>query len=278
MSPAAAKRRLAKLEGALSPRAAVLLWLEEAQAFHTLHDYVIPLLGKPLNEYPLQRLGARVEAAARADLRGQPLESVEGTVRKRRREALFLFELVHEINLETHDTFALEGLRFAVLAYQMRCLELEAKVPEYLEHPYDGRPLAERWQEWHEALNAFLSGLYEADETRLLLERRYLDGHASLFPEFAGEWETLLDYAEGLASWVGLLWATPGQEAMKRGSKRAGSRLLDLDALRAVARAEAPAKAAHLADGARCATLDLLGDSKAANSILERRLRRFLDR
>jgi hypothetical protein len=57
MSNGAARRRMAKLEGSLSSRAAVLLWLEEAQAFPTLPDYVRPLLGKAPNEYPLQRLG-----------------------------------------------------------------------------------------------------------------------------------------------------------------------------------------------------------------------------
>ena len=127
------------------------------------------------------------------------------------------------------------------------------------------------------AVAAFLGAVYGAEEARLLLERRYLDGHPCLFPELAGQLETLLDRAEGLASVYALMSAEPRQTATKRVSKQARSGLLDLDAVRAAARAEAPARAADLVDEARCATLDTLGDWQAAHSILERRVRRFLD-
>jgi hypothetical protein len=273
MSPAAAKRRLAKLEGSLPPRAAVLLWLEEAHAFPTLPAYIRSLLGKPLDEYPAERIIERVETAVRADMRGQPRASVEKAVRDRLRDAFFLFELAEKMNLKTAETVELEGLRLALLTCQRRCLELEAEVPEYREFPYGGRSLAERWPEWREAVSAFLSGLYEAEEVRLVLERRYLDGHPCLFPELAGEWETLVGHAEGLASVAGLVSAAPGQEAAKRGSKRARSPRLNVDALRAAARAKAPAQVAHLVDNARFDTFELLGDVTAATTIVERRLR-----
>ena len=58
-----AERRLAKLEGALSPRAAVLLWLAEAHAFPTLPAYVGWLIHQPPSAAPLWRIPEQVEAA-----------------------------------------------------------------------------------------------------------------------------------------------------------------------------------------------------------------------
>ena len=225
---------------------------------------------------PLQRIGRRVEAAARAELRGQSPETIEKEVRKRLREALFLFELAQRINLETLETVEREQLRRAGIFYAMRCLELEAEIPEYRDFPYGGRSLAEHWGDCRAAVRAFVGSLYGLEEARLLAERRYLDGHPCLFPELAGQWETLLEGAEGLARVYGLMAAEPGQ-VVKRGSKQARSGLLDLDAVRAAARAGAPARAAELVDEARCNAFDLLGDSEASNSILERRVRRLLE-
>ena len=273
MSRGQADRRLAKLEGALCPKAAVLLWLTEAHAFPTLPAYVGSLLDHPRSKWPLKQIAQRVEAAVRAGLRGGSAEPVETAVRTAVRDAFFLFELVEHVNLETLDTVNLQGLRLGLLTYQMRCLELEGEIPEYRDHPYAGLSLAERWQEWREELSGFLLGLYETAEARLVLERRYLDGHAFLFPELAADWETLLERAEGLAGVVGLLPAAEGHEATQGRGKQAKSPDLDLDALRTAARAKAPAGAACLVDTARCATLDLLGDTKAAVTIVERRLR-----
>ena len=70
-----------------------------------------------------------------------------------------------------------------------------------------------------------------------------------------------------------LLSAAEGHEATQRRGRRAKAPGVDLNALRVAARAKAPAGAAYLVDEARCATLDLLGDSKAAAAIVEQRLR-----
>jgi len=88
-------------------------------------------------------------------------------------------------------------------------------------------------------VSAFRDALHEAGEAGLLPERRYLDGHEA-------------------SPWRG---------------KRAKSPEFDLNALRAAARAKAPASAAHLVDEAPCATVDLLGDSDRAAAIVELRPR-----
>ena len=69
--------------------------------------------------------------------------------------------------------------------------------------------LAERWQAWCTATATLLTGICEAEEARLLLERRYLDGHVALFPEAIKDWERLRENAKCLASLGGALPPLP---------------------------------------------------------------------
>ena len=71
-----AERRLAKLEGALSPKAATLLWLEEAHQFDSLPAYVAWLIDQPISVAPLDRVPALARAGALEAMRGQPREAV----------------------------------------------------------------------------------------------------------------------------------------------------------------------------------------------------------
>jgi hypothetical protein len=153
------RSRLAKLEGSLSPKASVLLWLAEAHTFPTLPAYTRSLIDRPETDWPLRQIGDRVEAAVRAARQGETRKAVEQAVREQIRDAFFLFELVLKVNLETVDTIDREGLRFGLLTYQMRCLQLEAEIPQYRDHPYAGRPLAERWRDWREVISTFMRGL-----------------------------------------------------------------------------------------------------------------------
>ena len=76
----AAGRRLAKLEGALMPREAVLAWLVEAQQFPSLFDHVRSIAEIPVEAAPLSVIGARIESATRDAMRGQPRDAVETAV------------------------------------------------------------------------------------------------------------------------------------------------------------------------------------------------------
>ena len=72
-----AERRLAKLEGALSPKAATLLWLGEAQQFRSLPAYVAWPIDQPISAAPLERVPEQARAAAVESMRGQPREAVQ---------------------------------------------------------------------------------------------------------------------------------------------------------------------------------------------------------
>lgn len=92
------RRRVERVRTSLTPRQAVLAWLREAHASPDPVAYVRPLIGKPVNSYPLQRLGAQVDTATRTALRGQGRERIEAGVRQALRETSFLWQLCWDLN------------------------------------------------------------------------------------------------------------------------------------------------------------------------------------
>ena len=251
-----AQRRLARLEGALSPKGATLLWLAEAHQFPTLPAYVAWLIDQPQEAAPLWRVPEQAETAVRAAMRGEPREAVRQAVRQTVRDAVFLVELVIRMNLAAEETTRLEGLRYAALFWEMRALTAEAELETGGGGPQSRGTIARRWAAWLAAVTGWLTGLSAAEEARLLLERRYLDGRGVLFPDLGRDWEMLRETGARLA---GLVDALP---ALRDG----GSRRRGLQNL-------VPRRTAVAGRAAAQAALDLLGDTEGAVAIAERQLR-----
>jgi hypothetical protein len=270
-----AERRLAKLEGSLSPKAATLLWLEEAQEFRSLPAYVDWLIDQPISAAPLERVPEQARAAALEAMRGQPREAVREAAHHAVRDAIFLVELVLKLNVAAEETVRIEGLRYAALFWEMRAISAEVELTRR-RRSRAGRStlsLAERWQAWCEGSTGLLTGLYAAEEVRLLLERRYLDGHAALFSDAIADWERLRESAERLAGLGGALPPPPVGRCRASRSAEIEPPGLDLDALRAQARSAAADLASRLVDEARAAALDVLGDAEGATAIAAQRMR-----
>ena len=269
-----AERRLARLEGALSPKAATLLWLEEAHRFRSLPAYVDWLIDQPISAAPLERVPEQARAATIEAMRGQPREVVREAAHHAVRDAIFLVELVLRLNSMATKTIRIEVLRYAAMAWQLRAVGAEAQLDAAGDPARDRPGVAARSWAWRDAVGDLLTDLYVIEEARALLERRYLDGRAALFPETAIDWGRLQASVETLADLSGDLRNVMGTTRLGRARRRAaGSRSLDLDAMRATARAQAKVGAVYLVDMARAATLDLVGDSKGAAAIAEQRLR-----
>jgi len=90
---------LTKLEGALRPREAVLTWLVDAQLFPSLVDHARSIAELPVEAAPISVIGRRVEAAVRAEMKGQPRDAIETAVRRAIGDAVFLFTLVFQQEL-----------------------------------------------------------------------------------------------------------------------------------------------------------------------------------
>ena len=123
-----AERRLRQLEGALSPKAATLLWLAEAHEYGSLEAYVHWLIDQPISAAPLERVPGQAQAAVVAAMRGQPRDVVRAAAYRAVRDAVFLVELVIRLNGAAVETSRTEGLRYAVLFWQMRALSAEASL------------------------------------------------------------------------------------------------------------------------------------------------------
>jgi hypothetical protein len=270
-----AERRLAKLEGALSPKAATLLWLAEAHQFGSLPAYVDWLIDQPISAAPLERVPEQARAAAVEALRGQPREAVQEAAHQAIRDAIFGVELVLRLNSVAEETVRIEGLRYAALFWEMRALAAEAELARGREHPDADHTIAERRQAWREGSTGLAAGLFLKEEARALLERRYLEGTPTLFPDLAADWLRLCEQAERLAGLGDLVDVTAAtvDGARRRRGRAPGRPQIDLHQLRAAALEGAPDEAASLVDAARAAALDTLGDTDGVAAIAERRLR-----
>jgi len=261
-----AERRLAKLEGALPPRAATLLWLAEAHQFGSLVAYVGWLIDQPLKAAPFWRVPEQAETAVRAAMRGEPREAVQQAVRQAVCDAVFLVELVIRLNLAAEEATRREGLRYAALFWEMRALTAEAELERGNRGSGDRGPVARLWAAWRDAVSGWLISLAATEEARLLLERRYLDGRGVLFPDLGRDWQTLRETGTRLAALAEVLPALRDGRPRTRGQQNLSPR-------RTAIAGRAAAQAASLADVAREAALDLLGDTAGAVAIAERRLR-----
>ena len=176
-------RRVAAIETSLTPTQLVLRWLVEAHSFGDIESYVASLLAEDPPVAPLDRLARQAAHGARTTVRGKRPELVESAVRSALRETVFRFELVMRINVVAHDLVDREGLISAALSAQVALAtsrgELEPQDIEWLGQLRD-------------LLLSRVDELHAVQEARTLVQERYLDGHAALFPDLAAAWEEQL--------------------------------------------------------------------------------------
>lgn len=94
------EKRLDKISQSLTPKQSVILWLQELKGYHNVNEYIQFLKGQPDDEVPITKQTKLVAEAIRQDMRGQPKESINHTVRKAVRDVVFLIKLQHQVNLE----------------------------------------------------------------------------------------------------------------------------------------------------------------------------------
>jgi hypothetical protein len=261
----AAGRRLAKLEGALMPREAVLAWLVEAQQFPSLEDHVRSIVELPVEAAPLSVIGDRVEAAVRASMQGQPRAAIEAAARRVVGDGVFLFSLALGLNVVALGLSKVEGLRATATFYWMGCLlggPRAADLPPAEAKVYE-RELADSWALWWPVVDRLRLDVRVESEARTTLERRFFGGHDVLFADASQAWTGHVDFVERLVSLAETMASTGGPMARSRRSTRtAGGSLTERVAERV----------ATLTDDARVRAYEILGDRSRAVEIMERRL------
>jgi len=199
-------RRVTAIEASLSPTELVLRWLDEAHAFGDLESYVRSLLAEPSPEGPLDRLCREAERGARASPHGKRPEVVDAAVRSALRETVFRFELVMRINVTAHNLLEREALIDAALSAHLALLTTEGRQARRRDSTY-----RERFATRRDLFTGRVGELRAAQDARAVVEKRYLDGHAALFPDAVKAWdeqrkstETLADLACRLAELDGV--------------------------------------------------------------------------
>ncbi|HZA24727.1 MAG TPA: hypothetical protein VFA32_19375 [Dehalococcoidia bacterium] len=92
------KRRLDKLEVSLTPKQAILLWMEEAHQYDTMEQYVRSLKPGPESAWPLAILPEKVATSVEQAMKGQPKQEIARKARQAIRDVLFLFHLHQQVN------------------------------------------------------------------------------------------------------------------------------------------------------------------------------------
>lgn len=258
-----AGRRVAKLEGALPPRDAVLHWLAEAQQFPSFVDHVRAIADLPVEAAPLSVIGARVVAAVRTELKGKAREDVDRAALKAQGDAVFLFCLVIVLNGRAIEVARVEGLRAAATFWRMGALLGGPHEPPTSDE--DARERRDAWRLWRTVVERLTTDVRVEAEARASLERRYLGGHEVLFSDVVTDWASHVELVERLDGLAELLASAEPTKGARR--KRGGSGASDPFEDRV------EALVTQLADDARVKAYEILGDRERAVSIMERRLR-----
>lgn len=223
------RRRLARLEASLSPTQATLLWLAEAQRYSSLAAYAASLREQPTSGLPLVAVPQQARRAVRATLRGQPRIVVAEREQEALHEAVFLVQLVIELERSAQATLQRAELRWLVL------------LSDWQPHSPAGHVPAEASKSRRTAVDDLFVTLAIAHEACSGLERRYLNGRSALFPETLAAWQELREAVQLLAA---------GRHPMRRST---------------AVKARAGDQASALAETTRRACLALLGDVRVGD-------------
>lgn len=226
--------RLARLEAALSPQQATLLWLADAQRFGSLTAYAASLLDEPASMLPLVAVPQQARRAVRGALRGQSRSVIAEREQEAFHEALFLVQLVIELERAAQSTLRRAETRWLVLWAERRSLDADGdKAPG---------PAAA----WQRVFDDLLVTIARAKGARSLLERRYLAGQGALFPDTATAWQ---DVQEAVRLLI------PGRHSRPSPTRD---------------KARATREAAAIAESTQAACLAVVSDSQAAVGLIQK--------
>jgi hypothetical protein len=177
------KRRLDKLQVSLTPKQAILLWMEEAHQYDTMEQYARSLKGGPNSAWPLATLPEQVAVGVQQALKGQAREGVSRGMRQAVRDVLFLFHLHQQVNrklIEKQEAFLfrLRWLRAELgrLCYQKKVGQASPSgIPT-------GVPKHQDLTRWQKEAELFLGELQGLRLAVMAISKRYFGGHDLLFP------------------------------------------------------------------------------------------------
>lgn len=183
MSPRVARRRLKRLESALTPNGVVLRWLAEAKAHGSMVAYFEALAAGPGGQSPYERFLELLEPAFDALVPPGSNAEVQQAGVLAVRQADFRFFLITRLNLYAAERVPLlmaTAITNSELLDALRAGPADSKASGDADPARDGR-----WQAWLERAEWLLGEMYTDDIARVIIEECYLGGIGSLFPDVA---------------------------------------------------------------------------------------------
>ncbi len=197
------ERRIAAVEGSLTPTELVVAWLTEAHVHGGVDALVRATLAEENFVPPLNRLGHAASDAARTRTKGKPRDEVDRASDQAVRETFFRFHIAMRINTVCHDILDRELLLTALYSTRMGLLLRESEDganPHYLQEVEQVRDL----------VILSLRSFRAVGAAREEVERRYLAGHPALFPDDGARWTGQLETSETLEAAVTRLAGAEG--------------------------------------------------------------------
>jgi hypothetical protein len=128
----ASKRRLDKLEVSLTPKQAILLWMEEAHQYDTMEQYVRSLKPGPEAAWPLAILPEKIATATEQAMKGRPRQEVARVARQAIRDVLFLFHLHQQVNQKLMEEDRHYWTRALLLSTELDALRRERQLRDQM--------------------------------------------------------------------------------------------------------------------------------------------------
>jgi hypothetical protein len=202
------EHRLDGIEKNLSPTQLVLSWLAKAHGFGSLEAYVTSLLDLPGNQQPIDRLCRDTDATVRASLHGKRPEVVHAAVRNALLQTVFRYELVLRIYVAARELLDRQVLLEALFACQLALLVWDESAQRTADDSHLGR-----LRQCRDLTALQVRELLAAQEARVAVEARYLQGQAALFPDVAAAFDDQIRRSQQLAEMAANIAELDGVEA-----------------------------------------------------------------
>jgi len=247
------KKRIDKVETSLTPKQAVLLWMEESHSHGSIWAYALWLKEQPDSAYPLVRMPQQVREAVRAAMKGESREVVGRYVDSAERDVAFLFKLVYLVNARVIDDSRSTAFAFLWLLEKLKTLRGE-KGKDFIKE-------AGAWREYTRLVMGEVDAVHGAVDA---IARRYFDSRVILSPDLAKERRDTLE------AWDKVIEMYNGMVEERVDQKKVKELLLDREKEWISNEPAVQTKAAFLVDLAKAEALGLLGEHERAGTLMDK--------
>ena len=238
------QKLLTRIETALTPKQAVLLWLQENKG-KTSDEYSRWLLSHPRSASPRPKVEARVAEAIRSAMKGKEPNQISQAIRQGQMEADFLILLVNRTNTAILDESQTRWLRIALLYERLRNAALSNDESDWA-------------PTWTVSLRSLAIDVFSLQTACELIREEYFDGVCILLKDAREDLEQQARTVQQLIN------SSDGLVIDVEQPKRA----IDGEALRTTIAERASARAGYIVALAKSKMLDDFGEPEAADAVL----------